>query len=172
MVARSCVEEYKQACDREGSGVAVTGHTTTCSCDACREAKQTRASIPKVRETPSTATRPFQHIYSDVKGKIATADFWGRRYFITFTCEVTRYTCVYFMRKKSEARSKFLLFLQWVRQQSDSDGKPYRVHQLRTDDHMASGFQKKSDRQIFVGYFFFLFYSVETDRYLASRPVR
>ena len=37
------------------------------------------------------------------------------------------------MRKKSEARSKFLLFLQWVRQQSDSDGKPYRVHQLRTD---------------------------------------
>ena len=91
------------------------------------------ASIPKVRETPSTATRPFQHIYSDVKGKIATADFWGRRYFITFTCEVTRYTCVYFMRKKSEARSKFLSFLQWVRQQSDSDGKPSRVHQLRTD---------------------------------------
>ena len=52
----------------------------------------------------------LQHIYSDVKGKIATADFWGRRYFITFTCELTRYTCVYFMRKKSEAKSKFLYF--------------------------------------------------------------
>ena len=37
------------------------------------------------------------------------------------------------MRKKSEAKSKFLSFLQWVRQQSDSDGKAYRVHQLRTD---------------------------------------
>ena len=77
-----------------------------------REPKQTRASIPKVRETPSTATRPFQHIYSDVKGKIATADFWGRRYFITFTCEVTRYTCVYYMKRKSEARSKFLDYLR------------------------------------------------------------
>ena len=86
------LDYVKAACDREGSGVTVTGHTKNCNCDACREAKQTRASIPKVRETPSTATRPFQHIYSDVKGKIATADFWGRRYFITFTCELTRYT--------------------------------------------------------------------------------
>ena len=127
------LDYVKAACDREGSGVTVTGHTKNCNCDACREAKQTRASIPKVRETPSTATRPFQHIYSDVKGKIATADFWGRRYFITFTCEVTRYTCVYFMRKKSEAKTKFLDYLRWVRQQSDSDGKAYRVHQLRTD---------------------------------------
>ena len=111
------LDYVKAACDREGSGVTVTGHTKNCNCDACREAKQTRAAIPKGRETPSTATRPFQHIYSDVKGKIATADFWGRRYFITFTCELTRYTCVYFMRKKSEAKSKFLDYLRWVRQQ-------------------------------------------------------
>ena len=48
-------------------------------------------------------------------------------------CELTRYTCVYFMKRKSEARSKFLSFLQWVRQQSASDGTAYRVHQLRTD---------------------------------------
>ena len=100
------------SCKQHSDGITLTDTPSkTCNCPVCFEAKQPKAAIPKVREAPPKRTSPFSTVYSDVKGKMAVQDFWGRKYFITFTSEVTRYTCVYFMKKTSEAKG---LSRSWV----------------------------------------------------------
>ena len=84
------------------------------NCDVCKANKLTRSSVPKERESDSTVIRPFERVWTDLKGKLLK-DFWGNEYLVTFTCEVTRWTCVYFCQKKSQVKDRFLEFLSWVK---------------------------------------------------------
>jgi hypothetical protein len=85
-------------------------------CPICSANKVTRSTVPSTRERPQQVRLPFERIWSDVKGPIER-DFWGHRYFVTFTCDRTRYTVVYAMRRKSQVLSMFKDFTVWVRLQ-------------------------------------------------------
>ena len=65
-------------------------------CDVCEMAKAHRRSVPKVREHEAKEDKPFERCWTDLKGAV-DADFFGNRYLITFTCEVTRWSWVGFM---------------------------------------------------------------------------
>ena len=103
---------------------------TICVCEVCKAAKATLKAVSKTRESEPETTKPFSRVWTDVKGKV-DADFWGNKYVITFTCEVTRWTCVYFCQKKSQAKDRLKEFIQWVkrmghkvdRMQSDGGGE-------------------------------------------------
>ena len=70
--------------------------------------------------------KPFERVWTDLKGKLA-ADFWRNRYLVTFTCESTRWSCVYYCKRKSDVKLKFIEFLDWVERQG------YQVRQLNSD---------------------------------------
>jgi len=113
--------------------VNVIGKKTVC--DVCRTAKAHRSSVPKRRELLDDQLKPFQRVWTDLKGKV-TKDIWSNQYIITFTCEATRWTWVGFMKRKSEAKDQYLKFLQ-VGQARGAQGRPAeqrfggRVHGVR-----------------------------------------
>jgi len=85
-------------------------------CETCRSVKATRNHIPSQREGEPVRVinKPFQRVWSDVKGELPK-DLWGNRYMVSFTCEVTRWSHIYFMKHKSEVKEKLKLFLSWVK---------------------------------------------------------
>jgi hypothetical protein len=104
--------------------VIVTGKKSVC--DVCRTAKAHRNSVPKRRELVDDQVKPFQRVWTDLKGKVKK-DIWGNQYVITFTCEATRWTWVGFMRRKSEAKDQYQKFLKWVKLEG------HKVEQLNSD---------------------------------------
>ena len=96
------------------------------SCDVCKANKITRGAVPKQREDDAAQRKPFERVWTDVKGKLLK-DFWGNEYMVTFTCEVTRWTCVYFCQRKSQVKERFVEFLAWVKRQG------YAVRVLNSD---------------------------------------
>ena len=97
-----------------------------CVCDVCRVSKATRRPVLPEREHTPDQVRPFQRVWTDLKGKVCR-DFFGNQHMITFTCEVTRWTCVYFAKNKSDVKAKYKDFLKWVELQG------YKVEQLNSD---------------------------------------
>jgi hypothetical protein len=74
----------------------------------------TRNTVPQTRENPQIERKPFERVWTDVKGKMKP-DFWGNRYMVTFTCEATRFTVAYACRYKSDVKTHFLEFLEAVK---------------------------------------------------------
>jgi hypothetical protein len=97
-----------------------------CVCDVCKANKITRGSVPQEREQETTVSKPFERVWTDIKGK-TIKDFWGNEYIITFTCEVTRLTAVYFCQRKSQAKDRLKEFLQLVKKQG------HAVRQVNSD---------------------------------------
>jgi hypothetical protein len=86
-----------------------------CGCVVCKAVKISRTPVPKQREQEAAETRPFERVSTDVKGKLQK-DFWGNQYMVTFTCDVTLWTNVYFCQRKSQVKDRFNEFLAFVRQ--------------------------------------------------------
>ena len=60
-----------------------------CECAVCKAVKATRRSVPKQREYERAELKPWERVWTDVKGKVCQ-DFWGNQYLVTFTDELTR----------------------------------------------------------------------------------
>ena len=74
-------------------------------CDGCALGKQTR-----VRFQSTSTDRASEHlevIHSDVCGPMQTSTFSGKRYFVTFIDDKSRYCVVYLIKSKSEVVDKF-----------------------------------------------------------------
>ena len=97
-----------------------------CVCDVCRVSKPTRRHVLREREGLADQVKPFQRVWTDLKGKVCR-DFFGNQHLVTFTCEVTRWTCIYFMKNKSDTKKCYKEFLQWVKLQG------YKVEFLNSD---------------------------------------
>jgi hypothetical protein len=104
-----------QAKQGDLGNVKLTGSAKT-TCTTCRQVKTTKKNPPTQRENDdySTPITPFEHCWSDVKGPVK-ADFYGNRYIVTFTCELTRYTCVYFCKTKDEVSMRFKDCYNWAK---------------------------------------------------------
>lgn len=84
------------------------------TCDTCRLCKATKRNPPTTRDHHPTATKPFQQIWSDVKGPLKP-DAWGNTYFVTFNDEHTRHSSVFFAKTKDEISERFEDFNKWVK---------------------------------------------------------
>ena len=78
-------------------------------CDACIFARATRLPVPKTRIGPPAQT-VGDEIHTDIWGPASTATRKGRRYFVTFTDDATRFTTFYL---KDEALAAYKSFEAW-----------------------------------------------------------
>ena len=71
-------------------------------CNSCRHAKMTRKIILKERKAPPTK-RFGDEVHTDLWGPSLINSLGGRRYYITFTDDATRFTVANVLRTKDEA---------------------------------------------------------------------
>ena len=74
-------------------------------CEGCAHGKQKRASFPKGKAT--RACEILEIVHSDVCGPMEENSLGGSRYFVTFIDDKSRFTAVYFMKRKDQVLEKF-----------------------------------------------------------------
>jgi transposase InsO family protein len=95
------------------TGIELDPASQEADCDACIFARSTRLPILKVRIRPP-AQSFGEEIHSDLWGPASVATRKGRKYFISFTDDATRYTIAYLLRKKSDAFEHYKSFEAWA----------------------------------------------------------
>ena len=105
-------------------------HITTFSngelCEGCQYGKAHRLPFDRSR---TRYKAPLELIHSDVMGPTRTHTFSGYRYMVVFVDDFTRFTWVYFVKRKSEVIFRFMEFKEKV------EGELQRkIKLLRTDN--------------------------------------
>ena len=95
------------------TGVELDPNSQEHDCDACIFACATRLPVPKVRISPP-AQSFGDHIHTDVWGPASISTRQGRRYFVTFTDDATRFTISYLLRTKDQALEAYKSFEAWA----------------------------------------------------------
>ena len=109
------------------------------SCDSCEHAKTTRKIIRKHTATPR-AKAFGDEVHTDVWGPAPVSTIGGRKYYITFTDDHTRYTQLELLRTKDEAFQAYKTFVAWAETQHG-----VRIKRLRSDrggEYTGSDFSK------------------------------
>jgi transposase InsO family protein len=122
------------------TGVNLDPSSKEAACDACIFAHATRQPVPKVQISPS-AQHFGDEIHTDVWGPSSTPTRQGRKYFITFTDDATRYTVTFLMRTKDEVLEAYKSFEAWALTQQHFKG----IKALRSDrggEYLSKGFDK------------------------------
>lgn len=78
-------------------------------CDVCMKAKFSRLPFPK--KSLTTTTSVLELIHTDVCGPMQTESHGGMRYFVTFIDDYSRYSMVYFIKRKSDVFKRLKYFL-------------------------------------------------------------
>ncbi|CDO78107.1 hypothetical protein BN946_scf184638.g3 [Trametes cinnabarina] len=82
-------------------------------CKACVRAKLTCKPVPSERQG-DRATEIGAEVHSDVWGPARITTLGGRKYYVSFTDDKTRFTVLYLMRQKSEVFELFKAFEAWL----------------------------------------------------------
>ena len=100
---------------RAGSitGVHVIDDFPPFICDSCEYAKTTRKQIHKERVAPQ-AQAFGEEVHTDVWGPSPTLSLGGRKYYVTFTDDHTRFTRLEVLRSKDEAFQAYKAFSSWA----------------------------------------------------------
>jgi hypothetical protein len=93
--------------NKTGSGLGLniigsTSHNASCKCDACLKTNNISRSVGKFREFADTVARKGELLTTDIIGPYPP-DPDGNRFAISFTDEFSRFSNVFFLKKKSEA---------------------------------------------------------------------
>ena len=91
-------------------------------CEICVESKLTRASFQNIERS----TEPLELIHSDTCDLKYVQTRGGKKYFVTFIDDCTRYCYVYLLRSKDEALEKFMHYKNLVENQLDRKIKAIR----------------------------------------------
>ena len=83
-------------------------------CESCVYAKATCKPIPKAR-AGECATKFGDEVHSDLWGPAPVETKGGRRYYITFTDDMSRLTHLYLLHLKSEAFEAFKQYEAWCK---------------------------------------------------------
>lgn len=97
------------------NGLEIAVCNCNSSCEICIEAKMTRK--PFAKEKPKVSKNILDIVYSDLCGPLQTETPSGKRYFLTFIDEFSRYTKVYLLRTKDEVNEKTREFIQLMKTQ-------------------------------------------------------
>jgi hypothetical protein len=115
-------------------------------CDAYQKAKSHRLPYPK---SSSILKHPLELIFSDVWGP-APMSVGGKKYYVSFVDDYSKFTCIYTLKFKSEVFQKFHEFQQLVERmfnkkiiamQTDWGGEYQKLHSFCTKigiTHLAS----------------------------------
>lgn len=95
-------------------------------CGGCVEGKQHREAFPK--KTQHRATDLLELIHSDV-GCINIDSVGGSKYYVIFIDDFSRYTSIYFLKKKNEVLQKFKDFVAYA---ENHTGRKVKV--IRSDN--------------------------------------
>jgi histone deacetylase 1/2 len=102
-------------------------------CDACQKAKSHQLPYAK---SSSTSSHPLELIYSDVWGH-APDSVGGKKYYVSFIDDYSKFTWIYLLKFKSEVFEKFHEFQQLVERlfdrkiltmQTDWGGEYQKLH--------------------------------------------
>jgi hypothetical protein len=94
-------------------------------CESCEYAKTTRKAIKKEREAVQASTFGDE-IHSDLWGPSPLQTLGGRKYYITFTDDHTRYTWTQLLRSKDKALQAYKDFVAWAQTQRGTKFKRLR----------------------------------------------
>ena len=96
-------------------------------CEACAIGKITRVKFQN--ESSARIGDILEEVHSDVCGPMRTPTFSGKKYFVTFTDNTSKFCWVYLLQSKSEVFQKFKIFYNFV---TNLTGK--RIKTLRSDN--------------------------------------
>ncbi|CAM9754360.1 unnamed protein product, partial [Sphacelaria rigidula] len=94
------------------------------SCRGCSEAKGLRVPIP--RSTHTRAAKSASSVFVDLYGPKPVESYGGKSYTMIVRDDHSRYTKLYFLRKKGEAERYFAQCIEWV--------SPRKIEMVRSDD--------------------------------------
>jgi transposase InsO family protein len=109
------------------TGLQLLNPNSSFTCDSCEYAKATRKPIKKER-TNAPAKTFGEEIHSDLWGPSPISTIGGRKYYISFTDDYSRYTSLDLLKYKDEALSAYKGFAAWVQNQLG-----VRIKRLRSD---------------------------------------
>lgn len=115
--------------DKLVDGFNVDETSTIGDCDACIQAKQSRAPFPK--RAKSRSKEPGELTHTDVWGPARTTSWSGMRYNITFIDDCTRHCTCEQMEDKHEASIKLQQYLVLIERQYGYTPKRIRIDQGR-----------------------------------------
>ena len=101
-------------------GIKLDPNAPDTDCDTCIFTRAKRLPVPKPR-TSIPAQNFGDVIHTDVWGPAPVATRAGKRYFVTFTDDTTRYTVIYLMRTKDEVLKTYKPFESWATTQQHCD---------------------------------------------------
>lgn len=93
-------------------------------CEACIKGKMSREPFPKKSVNP--AKQRLDVIVSDMCGPMQVESIGGKRYFVTFIDEYTRYSHVYFLKEKSEMSDHLIQFVEMLKNKFGRKPKIFR----------------------------------------------
>jgi hypothetical protein len=79
-------------------------------CDACQKAKSHQLPYPT---STSRSSVPLEQVFSDVWGP-APLSAGKHGYYVSFIDDFSKFTCIYFLKKRSNVHQAFLQFQQYV----------------------------------------------------------
>jgi len=94
-------------------GIKLDPNAPEMDCEACIYARATRVLMSKPRI--SVPAQSFgDEVHTDVWGPASTSTVKGRRYFVTFTDDATRYTVVYLLKTKDQVLKSYKSYEAWA----------------------------------------------------------
>ncbi|THH01090.1 hypothetical protein EW026_g1530 [Hermanssonia centrifuga] len=118
-------------------GVVIEDSLSTGTCAACKTAKATRKPVQRYREGDRSAAIGDE-IHSDVWGPAPVETLGGRRYYVSFTDDNSRWTQIYLMRTKDEVFSHYKGFAAWLKTQHTVVVKT--LHSDRGGEYLSTEF--------------------------------
>ncbi|UYV60448.1 hypothetical protein LAZ67_1001175 [Cordylochernes scorpioides] len=119
-------------------GLSLNNCSHSTDCVQCIQGKLTETPFPK--KTEYRATETLQLVHSDICGPLPTNSLSGKRYFITFTDDYSRYTKTYLLKGKDEAYEKIK---DYVISAHTEFGK--NIQTIRTDNGREYGNRQVED---------------------------
>ena len=94
------------------------------NCESCAMAKSNMTTYPKFSNNISNYVG--QLIYSDVCGPINPTTKGGKRYFVIFLDDYSRFIKMYLLQNKNEVFQKFKIFKNFIEKHSGKDIKIFQ----------------------------------------------
>lgn len=107
-------------------------------CSSCCRGKQSRSSKPRilpprpgglVRKVATRAQQPLELLHTDICGSLSSKSLSGSRYILTITDNFSRFSWLYFLKRKSETLVKFKQFKSMIELQTS-----HRIKAIRSDN--------------------------------------
>ena len=121
------------------TGIQLLNPQSSFICNSCHYAKTTRKPISKERRS-SPAQAFGDEIHSDLWGPSPVSTIGGRKYYVTFTDDYSRYSTLELLRSKDETFGAYKAYTAWAKTQHGAQIK--RLRSDRGGEYTSNEFTK------------------------------